>query len=490
MELAQKKRSVDMRKSCFVAAFMIVIISTAFCGGEAETGRGTAAEQVSEGQLLPVGAIDPGSYLSDFDSDITNEGREALLVSAALMQEQIWERGGLMALRIVLAANKESFFHPTPGLFVLFFQNPELLRNTSLMSSIAKLAADHRELDIRIFDSINETLYPASTVSGFLEAADRIKSQQKIYEQNKLIQQALGTMASEGSKRSHLLWVTDENIAERPADLTFFDFAVELLAGANTTFSYLAYGELPNWTSINDALIKRNGNSYYANGEAEIPEKIERDLGFFRRPGVEDVQVSIDWARPVTERNAFYSSEYYGTMPSFRPTVINNRPRAFHNLGGMNYSEIKRFIHYLYLPTYLDLVELPDPTPLLRGRTLTVGRVFVRYYIPMDDSWAYLQQDLTIEYVDAKYAGDITIDPMVELDTIIQNTPLIMLEAARLVNSNRNFLLALKLLQAQIALLRDLGTARPDTALDEDIKTLDRDYEIVFAQAKAVNLLE
>jgi hypothetical protein len=42
----------------------------------------------------------------------------------------------------------------------------------------------------------------------------------------------------------------------------------------------------------------------------------------------------------------------------------------------------------------------------------------------------------------------------------------------------------------RIALLRDLGTARPDTALDEDLKTLDRYYEIVFAQAKAVNLLE
>ena len=241
---------------------------------------------------------------------------------------------------------------------------------------------------------------------------------------------------------------------------------------------------------MSQTLIKRNGNSYYADGVAEIPQKIERDLGFFRRPGLEDVQVIIDLARPVTEVNAFYVPKYYGTMPTFRPTVTNNRPRAFHNLGGMNYGETKRFIHYLNIPTYLDLIELPDPTPLLTGRTLTVGRVFVRYYLPMDDSWAYFQQDLTIEYVDAKAAADIHIDPMVELDTIIQNTPLVMLEAARLVNNNRNFLLALKLLQAQIALLRDLGPVRPDTAVDEDIETLDTDYEIVFEQAKAVNLLE
>ena len=152
-----------MKKSCFAAAFMIAAISAAFCSGEAETGRGTAAEQVSEGQLLPVGAIDPGNYLSDFESDISNEGTSPLIVNAALMQDWVWERGARTALRIVLAANQESFFRPTPGLFVLFFQNPELLRNTSLMSNIAKLAADHRELDIRIFDSVNETLYPAST---------------------------------------------------------------------------------------------------------------------------------------------------------------------------------------------------------------------------------------------------------------------------------------------------------------------------------------
>jgi hypothetical protein len=79
---------------------------------------------------------------------------------------------------------------------------------------------------------------------------------------------------------------------------------------------------------------------------------------------------------------------------------------------------------------------------------------------------------------------------MVELDTIIQNTPLIMLEAARLVNNNRDFLLALKLLQAQIALLRNLGPVRPDTAVEEDIETLRHYYDIVFEQAKAVNLLE
>jgi hypothetical protein len=297
-------------------------------------------------------------------------------------------------------------------------------------------------------------------------------------------------MESQNAGRSHLLWVTDENIAERSSDLIFFDFAVELLAGANTTFSYLAYGELPNWASINESLIKRNGNSYFADNELEIPDKLERDLGFFSRPAVENISIEIDWAEEVEESATFYPPSYYGTMPSFRPTFDNNRPRTRHTLGGMNYGETKRFIHYLQLPTHLDLAEMPVQSPLLKGRTFTLGRVFVQFYLPMNDRWEYYQQDLEVEYVPAGEVADIELNAMVELDTIIQNTPLIMLETAWLVNNNRNFLLSLKLLQAQIALLTDLGDARPDEAIDEDIETLKKYYDIVFEQAKAVNLLE
>lgn len=479
-----------MKRNCLIAFFLLVAVSVVLAGGEAETGRNTAAQQVAEGQLLPVGAVDPGNYLSDFESDFINDGDTPLSVQVALMQDQVWEKGGLTALRIVLAANQEGFFRSTPGLFVLFFQNPELLRNISFADKLADLVGVYRTLDIRIFDAAEETLRPASTSAALKTAVDKIKNQRKMYEQNKLIQLALSTMEAEQAQRSHLLWITDENIAERPADLTFFDFAVELLSGANTTFSYLAYGELPNWASVNETLLKRNGNSYYAGVESEIPVKIERDLGYFSRPAVEDIQITIQLPALVSEKDVFYPVEYYGTMPSFYPTFKNNRPRTVHTLGGMNYGETKRFIHYLEIPTLLSLDQMVFPSPLLEGRTFILARIFVRYYLPMTDSWNHFQQELTVEYVDAGSAGNIVVNRMVELDTILQNTPLIMLEAARLVNSNRDFLLALKLLQAQISLLRKLGPVRPDTAIDEDLETLGRYYEIVFEQARAVNLLE
>jgi hypothetical protein len=479
-----------MKKLLLLTAVFMAGAGGVFAGGEAETGRSAAAEQVTEGQLLPVGAIDPGNYLSDFASDVSNTGSEPLVVRVDLLHDRVWEQGAQTAFRILLAVNEQSFFSSTPGLFVAFFQNPELLRDTAFVGELAVLVERYSGLDIRIFDPTAKVLYPVSNSGELMLAVSKLRNQQKIYDQNALIQRALDALSAADRRRSHLLWVSDENIAERPADLTFFNLAIELFAGAHTTFSYLAYGELPDWPSINEALMKRNGNSYYADSTAGIPAKIQKDLGFFHRPAVENIEVRIDLCRLVRENNSFYPYTYYGTLPGFGPRIFNNRPRSFHTLGGMNYGEVKRYIHYVYLPSLLDLIEAETPTPLLADRTLTVGRVFVRYYLPASDRWVYLQQDLKVEYVKADQAGAVRVDPNVKLDVIIQNTPLVLLEAAQMVNSNRNYLLALKLIQAQTALLSDLKAARPDEAIDEDLKMLHEYYTIVLDHAKAVNLLE
>ena len=478
-----------MKKLLLAIAF-VAAAGVAFGGGEAETGRSTAAEQVTAGKLLPVGSIDPGSYLSDFVSDVSNTGPEPLEVQVDLLQDKVWEEGGLTAFRILLAVNMQSFFQPARGLFVVFFQNPEILRNAAFVLEVAKLLERYEGLDIRFLDAEGETLHPASNRDAVLQAVRTIRGQEKNYDQNVLIQRALGAMSSTDHKRSHLLWITDENIAERSVDLAFFNLAIELFAGADTTFSYLAYGELPDWPSINEALMKRNGNSYYASSPSEISRKIAKDLDFFYRPAVENIEINIDLCRFVRENNSFYPSCYYGMLPGFSPRILNNRPRSSHRMGGMNYGEVKRFVHYVYLPSVFDLIEADTPTPLIEGRRLTVGRVFVRYYLPTTERWMYLQRDLKVEYVKAGEAGAIRIDPNIELDVIIQNTPLVLLETAQMVNNNRNYLLALKLLQAQTELLQELKSARPDEALEEDIRTLQSYYDIIFEHAKTVNLLE
>ncbi len=82
------------------------------------TAFAAAADQVAVGQLLPVGSIDPGSYLSDFFSDVANTGAEPLEVLVGLLQDKVWEKGAQTAFRIALAVNEQAFFEPASGLFV------------------------------------------------------------------------------------------------------------------------------------------------------------------------------------------------------------------------------------------------------------------------------------------------------------------------------------------------------------------------------------
>ena len=142
----------------------------------------------------------------------------------------------------------------------------------------------------------------------------------------------------------------------------------------------------------------------------------------------------------MTEIANFYHSDFYPPIAGFGPRINNGRPRQFHRFGGMNYDEVKRLIHYVTIPAESVLGRVRD-------------------------------------------------DPNVLLDTIIQNTPLVILEASRLVSS-RSYLAALQLLQAQQALLDEYGRIHEDTAIDEDIELLARYYDIVFEQARATNLLQ
>lgn len=55
-----------MKKRLYLTVFVLSIGFVVFAGGEAETGRSQAVDEVAAGQLLPVGAVDPANYLQDF----------------------------------------------------------------------------------------------------------------------------------------------------------------------------------------------------------------------------------------------------------------------------------------------------------------------------------------------------------------------------------------------------------------------------------------
>ena len=50
------------------------------------------------------------------------------------------------------------------------------------------------------------------------------------------------------------------------------------MSSVDTTFSYLGYGEIPNCTLLNTDLVDLNGNTYFADDENEIIEKLNNDI--------------------------------------------------------------------------------------------------------------------------------------------------------------------------------------------------------------------
>ena len=116
--------------------------------------------------------------------------------------------------------------------------------------------------------------------------------------------------------RTQVIWTTDENIVETTSDAKFFNFDTKVMSSVDTTFSYL-----PNWTLLNTDLVDLNGNTYFADDENEIIEKLNNDILYFTFPAIEDINVEIKTETYI--KNNFYPKSIYGTIKDFSPNKHN-----------------------------------------------------------------------------------------------------------------------------------------------------------------------
>ncbi len=481
-----------MKKSVLFIGIILSLSAFLYAGGQAETGRNQASSEVGEGQLLPIGAVDPANYLQDFIFEKSYSPSAPITFDIDLLRDRVWEKGDDISVRIALMSNGEDYFKTVSGSFILYIQNPELFSDPVVKKYLESSLLRIPGLSFFFFDPLTAALIEAADANGLNSAINRLKRQRKQYANNVQLQGLLSAVESKfNGDRVHVLWITDENIIEKSTDASFFNFSMNVLSTGNTTFSYLGYGEVPNWITLNAGLMKHNGNSYFASNGEELCQKIEKDIAFFSKPAIEDITVEIVWSKYVSEQANFYPKEFYPEISGFFPTSNNSRPSVYHRIGGMNYSENKRFIHYVKIPalqTLLDTSEYREPKD---ESGFKIGTVYVRYFIPMYNKYFYEQKDMRITYSPAE---DITadMDGSVFCDTIIQNTPLVIQEIANLVNRNvnRNYLAAIQLVQIQKNLLLKTSLIRKDDAVGEDVELLDKYYQILFEQAKTMNLLQ
>ena len=475
-------------KKIFLSIIFTCFIVFAFAGGQKETGRDQASATAENGQLISTGMIDSVNYLFDFEIETTNDTDLPLKVSVDLLKDQIWELGELISFRIALQSNSKEYFNKeVSGNYIIYVQNPELWNKTNFKNFVISLPKKYPNLNFYTFDfstySIN--LATEKTIEYQIQYQ---QNKNKNYNNSLAFQKILESLEKNNIKdRTQVIWITDENIVETTSDAKFFSFATNVMGSVDTTFSYLGYGETPNWTLLNTDLVDLNGNTYFADDEEEIIEKLDNDILYFTFPAIEDINIEVKTETGTYIKNYFYPKSIYGTIKDFSATKHNGGETS-HYLGGMNYDETNRFIQYVSLPrlTYLKQIEY---MPNLEDNRYKFGEVYVDYYVPMLDKRFYHKEDLYITYVKAEEMNE-EMNKYVYADTIIQNTPFVIMEIAELSKYSSKYLIAIQLVNKQRALLEEILEIRPDKAVEQDIELLKQYYEILYKQAKVLNLIQ
>jgi hypothetical protein len=149
-------RGREMRLILVSFIFLLLCPFQGFAGGEAESGRGQAIDDVSEGQLLPVGAIDPANYLEDFAFEKSNNSNQPLEFHVDLLKDSIWEKGEAVSMRISLITNNDRYFKTVPGNYIFYVQNPELLKQDIIKNWFRNKLQEYSDIEFLFFDPVNE----------------------------------------------------------------------------------------------------------------------------------------------------------------------------------------------------------------------------------------------------------------------------------------------------------------------------------------------
>jgi uncharacterized protein YllA (UPF0747 family) len=95
---------------------------------------------------------------------------------------------------------------------------------------------------------------------------------------------------------------------------------------------------------------------------------------------------------------------------------------------------------------------------------------------------------LQIKYTEDYAEYEASIDQAVKKYTILQNTGFILKELSNLVN-RREYYTAILLVDSQIKILEKYLRERKDEKIEEDIKVLNKNKDLLMEQAKSLNYI-
>jgi hypothetical protein len=484
-----------MKKYVLVLLVGFTAVS-AFAGGQTDSGRDSSLNTIEAGKFVDPGTVDAYAYINDYIFPYEINRNDDLSIFVRLEKEQILTIGDKFNLFIGLHVNNKDYFKRNEGNYIVFIHNPEILLRTewknSFVSALGKIRqAQKTDAVLGIFNPAKNEIINMPTVNSIQAALNQIQTTRKVYNMDTLLDQSFKNMdAIQNNYNTRFLWITDSDLLKSnnsTRERQYFDYLMKLQSQNKISFSYLGYGEVPNWAVMNQSLKNVGGNSYYINSNQEAEEKIWDDYDRFVYPTIENIKINVSLMPWVTEARFDYRTEWYPTT-SFMP-VTNYYTHTLSNaIKNMDSGEHKIFLYYLNINAINKTESDLYYRAIAKDGNTPIGFCSVEYYSYNVGKTIYKTFPLQVTYNEDYDEYTAHISKEVSKYSILQNTGFILKELSNLVN-RRDYYTAILLVDSQIKMLQNYLAEKDDEAIKKDIDTLNKNKELLMEQAKSLNYI-
>jgi hypothetical protein len=262
---------------------------------------------------------------------------------------------------------------------------------------------------------------------------------------------------------------------------------MKLQSQNNISFSYLGYGEVPDWATMNRSLKNVGGNSYFIQTSQELEATLWGDYDRFVYPTIENIKMNISLMPWITESRYDYRSEWY-PVTNFKPTAAYYTHTTMNEIKNMDSGDHKIFLYYLKINAINKVMTDLYFRTIYANGVVPVGFCSVEYYSYNDGKTKYKIFPLEVKYTENYDEYKTYLDQSVSEYTVLQNTGFILKELSQLVNS-RQYYAAILLIDSQIKTLAKYQREEVSAKIAEDIALLTRNKNLLMEQAKSLNYI-
>jgi hypothetical protein len=484
-----------MKKIILVLSF-VCIPFLLYAAGSTESGRDTNLNTVEAGQFISPAMVDAYEYINDYDFPYKTNMNDDLSIYVKLEKGQVLSIGDNFNLLIGLKVNEQSHFKRNEGNYILFIHNPGLLLQQEWRNSVISVLrrirkAQNSDAVLGIFNSATNEIINITDNDAIMDALKQIQDTRKIYAIDAILDQSFKCMEAIGNNyNTRFLWITDSDLLRSnnaAREREYFDFLIKLQSQNDISFSYLGYGEVPNWATMNQSLKNAGGKSYYINSAAELEDKIWDDYDRFVFPAIKNIKVNVTLNSWITETRFDYRNEWY-PVSNFTPVNANYTHTRSNTMKNMDMDESRIFQYYLRIGAENTTASNQYYREISSNRNVPVGFVSVEYYSYNEGKTKYYVFPLQVAYTDDYDSYLSQFEPSVRKFTILQNTAFILKELSNLVNQ-RQYYTAILLVDSQIKLLEGFLKEKPDNEISGDIETLARNKTLLMEQARSLQYI-